>query len=81
MTAALSSSRPGPRHVFELRVRRFIALSADGSRLFACNTPDNRLSVYQVSATDLTLEAEIPVGLEPISVRPRTSHRNLVVTS
>lgn len=56
-----------------------LALSADGSRLFACNTPDNRLTVYTVTAGGLTLEAEIPVGLEPVSVRIRSASEVWVV--
>ena len=44
-------------------------LSPDGSRLFAVNTPDNRLSVFDVSSPqNPVLIAEIPVGLEPVSV-------------
>lgn len=83
MTAALSLL-PAPARAtvftnFESSQVHPLALSADGSRLFACNTPDNRLSVYQVSAAGLTLEAEIPVGLEPISVRPRTATEVWVV--
>lgn len=56
-----------------------LALSADGSRLFAVNTPDNRLTVFAVTAGGLTIEAEIPVGLEPVSVRPRTPNEVWVV--
>ncbi len=46
-----------------------IRMSTDGTRLFALNTPDARLSVF-----DLTVPAapkllvEIPVGIEPVSV-------------
>jgi YVTN family beta-propeller protein len=44
-------------------------LSPDASRLFAVNTPDNRLSVFDVSnPQNPILIAEIPVGLEPVSV-------------
>ena len=51
-----------------------IRLSADGTRLFVCNTPDNRLSVFStVNPSAPVLLAEIPVGLEPISVAPRTA--------
>jgi YVTN family beta-propeller protein len=56
-----------------------LALSADGSRLFAVNTPDNRLTIYSVSAGGLAIEAEIPVGLEPVAVRPRTGNEVWVV--
>jgi hypothetical protein len=50
---------------------RPMALSPDGTRLFAVNTPDNRLEVFSVSASGLSLIAEVPVGLEPVSVAAR----------
>ncbi|MSR75738.1 MAG: hypothetical protein EXS14_09760 [Planctomycetes bacterium] len=51
-----------------------IRLSADGTRLFVCNTPDNRLSVFSTANPNQpVLLAEIPVGLEPVSVAPRTA--------
>ena len=55
-------------------------LSADGTRLFAGNTPDARLSVFDVSRPSSPfLIAEIPVGVEPVSVNPRTSDEVWVV--
>ncbi|MFN0149865.1 MAG: FlgD immunoglobulin-like domain containing protein [bacterium] len=56
-----------------------LALSADGARLFAVNTPDNRLTVYAITPAGLAIEAEIPVGLEPVAVRPRTPNEVWVV--
>ena len=56
---------------FESAHVRPLALSADGSRLYAVNTPDNRLTVYRASDSGLVLEAEIPVGLEPVAVALR----------
>jgi len=46
-----------------------IGLSPDGSRVYAVNTPDNRLSVFE--AGTLRLLGEVPVGLEPVSVAAR----------
>ena len=55
-------------------------LSPDGSRLFAVNTPDNRLSVFDVSnPANPILIAEIPVGVEPVSVNPRNNDEAWVV--
>ena len=55
-------------------------LSADGTLLFAVNTPDARLSVFDVSQpANPRLIAEIPVGVEPVSVNPRTSDEAWVV--
>ncbi len=57
-----------------------IRLSPDGTRLFAVNTPDARLSVYDVAnPSNPILIAEIPVGLEPVSVNPRTADEAWVV--
>ena len=54
---------------FEGKQTRPICLSADGTRLFAVNTPDARLSVFDVShPLSPFLIAEIPVGVEPVSV-------------
>jgi YVTN family beta-propeller protein len=44
------------------------ALTPDGTRLLVVNTPDNRLSVFDVTGAHPTRIAEIPVGLEPVSV-------------
>ena len=55
-------------------------LSPDGSRLFAVNTPDNRLSVFDVSnPQNPILIAEIPVGLDPVSVNPVNNDEAWVV--
>ncbi|HJU42893.1 MAG TPA: hypothetical protein VJ691_08760 [Vicinamibacterales bacterium] len=57
-----------------------IRLSSDGTRLFAVNTPDGRLSVYELAdPANPTLVAEIPVGIEPVSVNPRTNDEAWVV--
>lgn len=57
-----------------------VRLSPDGSRLFAVNTPDARLSVFDISQlSNPALIAEIPVGIEPVSVNPRTSDEVWVV--
>src|SRR6266571_4154164 len=56
---------------FEATQTNPVRLSPDGRRLFAVNTPDARLSVFDVSnPANPVLIAEIPVGLEPVSVNP-----------
>jgi len=46
-----------------------IRISADGTRLFAVNTPNGTLSVFDLSVpASPALIAEIPVGIEPVSV-------------
>src|SRR4029079_16938715 len=64
---------------FESGHVRPLALSPDGSRLFAVNTPDDRLAIYNVSAGGLTLAAEVPVGLEPVAVAARSNTEVWVV--
>src|SRR5437879_3351138 len=65
---------------FEGKQTSPVRLSADGTRLFAVNTPDARLSVFDIShPSNPFLIAEIPVGLEPVSVNPRTSDEVWVV--
>lgn len=52
----------------------------DGARLLAVNTADNRLEVFLIGAGGaLTLQASIPVGLDPVSVRARTGAEAWVV--
>ncbi len=78
----LSGSAPAQNSYvnFEGKQTSPIRLSADTSRLFAVNTPDARLSVFDVShPASPFLIAEIPVGVEPVSVNPRTSDEVWVV--
>jgi DNA-binding beta-propeller fold protein YncE len=58
---------------FESGHVRPLALSPDGSLLFAVNTPDDRLEIYAVAAGGLTLAAEVSVGLEPVAVASRVN--------
>jgi hypothetical protein len=59
---------------FEGKQSNPVRLSPDGTRLFAVNTPDARLSVFDVSnPSNPILVAEIPVGIEPVSVNPRSN--------
>src|SRR5207249_2618175 len=51
-----------------------IALTPDGTKLLAVNTPDAALEVFDVTASGgLTHRATVPVGLEPVSVVARSS--------
>ena len=64
---------------FESGPVRPIALSPDGSLLFAVNTPDNRLEVFAVSGGSLTHTDSIPVGMEPVAVAARSNDEVWVV--
>jgi YVTN family beta-propeller protein len=57
-----------------------VRVSPDGTRLFAVNTPDARLSVFDLSQEfNPSLIAEIPVGIEPVSVNPRSNDEAWVI--
>lgn len=65
---------------FECAQTSPVRLSPDGTRLFVVDTPDARLSVFDVSnPTSPVLMKEIPVGIEPVSVNPRTNDEVWVV--
>jgi len=69
----------GPFWSFETGHVRPLALSPDGTRLFAVNTPDNQLEIFDVSASGLTHAGSVPVGLEPCSVAARSDGEVWVV--
>jgi YVTN family beta-propeller protein len=67
---------------FEARLTHPIALTPDGKTLLALNTPDSSLSLFDVSDSSRAepfLIGEIPVGIEPVSVRARTNGEAWVV--
>ena len=45
-----------------------LAITPDGTKLLALNTPDARLEVFAIGAGTLDTLGEVPVGLEPVSV-------------
>ncbi len=68
-----------PFTLFETGQVRPLAQSPDGTRLFAVNTPDNRLEIFDVAAGALTKVGSAPVGLEPIAVAARSNSEVWVV--
>lgn len=67
---------------FEARHVHPVALTPDGATLLAVNSPDASLSVFDrsnPSRQSPLLVREIPVGLEPVSVRARTNGEAWVV--
>ncbi|HET9252599.1 MAG TPA: FlgD immunoglobulin-like domain containing protein [Candidatus Eisenbacteria bacterium] len=69
-TRALRSSTPavGDYVNFEGLQVRPLAMTPDGSKLLAVNTPDSRLEIFAPGGGSLTSLGEIPVGLEPVAV-------------
>jgi len=82
----INTNLPGPRPVaepqsfvaFESGQVRPLVLSADGQRLFAVNTPDNKLEIFS-TAGGLAPLASVPVGLEPIAIAEDPAGRVWVV--
>ena len=67
--AALAAGSAHANYVlFEAPQSRPLTLSAAGDRLYALNTPDDRLEIFQVRTDGLVHEASVPVGLRPVAV-------------
>jgi DNA-binding beta-propeller fold protein YncE len=64
---------------FESGHVRPMAKSADGTRLFVVNTPNNTLEIFNIQSTQPQLLATVPVGLEPVSVAVRADNEVWVV--
>lgn len=67
---------------FEARQTHPVGLTPDGTRLLVLNSADARLCVFDISNPanpEPVLLAEIPVGLEPVSLRARTDNEVWVV--
>jgi hypothetical protein len=64
---------------FESGPVRPLAKSPDGNRLFVCNIPDNRLEIFDITASGLVHLVSVPVGLEPVAVAARTNTEGWVV--
>jgi len=85
----IAALRPHPSHSstpaatdfknFETLQVHPLAITPDGSRLLALNTPDARLQVFTIGAGTLDTLGEVPVGLEPVSVRAQNDSTAWVV--
>jgi YVTN family beta-propeller protein len=54
--------------LFEAGQVRPLAMSPDGARLFAVNTPNGHLEIYDIGVDGLALRESVPVGLEPVAL-------------
>jgi DNA-binding beta-propeller fold protein YncE len=74
-------STPPPFTLFESGQVRPLAVSKNGKRLFAVNTPANRLEIFNISGDSgpLVHSGSIPVGLEPVAIAVRSQHEVWVV--
>jgi DNA-binding beta-propeller fold protein YncE len=77
LAAALLVGAPPARATFttfETGQVRPLAMSPDGTRLFAVNTPDDRLEIFSIGAGgSLTHTGSVAVGLEPCAVAARSN--------
>ena len=72
--ATVSAASSGPPFVeFESGPVRPIAMSVDGATLFAVNTPNGTLEIFDLTSGKLNLTYRVPVGLEPVAVAARNS--------
>ncbi len=79
LLAAALPARAGSFVEFESGQVRPLALSPDGTRLFAVNTPDDRVEIFSEAAGGITKLDSVPVGLEPVAVAARTNDEIWVV--
>src|SRR5262245_16019324 len=81
--AAVGSARPVRASfvTFESGQVRPLAMSPDGTKLFAVDTPDDRLEVFNIGGGTLTHVANgtVTVGLEPVAVAARSNTEVWVV--
>src|SRR4051812_45096551 len=71
--ATVSFAAPTNFTEFETGQVRPLAMSPDGTHLFAVNTPDGRLEVFSVAVGGITKVGSVPVGLEPCAVAARSN--------
>jgi YVTN family beta-propeller protein len=81
LAAALAGAQPAAASfvTFETGQVRPLAMSPDGTRLFAANTPDNQLEIFSIGGGTLSHVGSVPVGLEPIAVAARSNSEVWVV--
>ena len=80
VTPTATAVVPPPSFVtFESGQVRPLAISPDGDRLFAVNTPDDRLEILAIGRGGLAHLASVPVGMEPVAVAVRSRQEVWVV--
>ncbi|MCH2171397.1 hypothetical protein MK489_11485 [Myxococcota bacterium] len=75
------AASPQPSFItFESGQVRPLAISPDRAQLFAVNTPDNRLEIFDIAPSGaLSFAASVPVGMEPVAVAARSNNEVWVV--
>lgn len=71
---AVAAASTGPAFVeFESGQVRPVAASPDGNTLFAVDTPNGTLEIFDLSSGSPVFTSRVPVGLEPVAVAARTN--------
>src|SRR3989442_3187730 len=79
---AAGSARAGSFVTFESGQVRPLALSPDDLHLYAVNTPDDRLEVFDIDPQgNLTHSGSVPVGLEPVAAAAHGDGRHVWVVN
>jgi len=75
------SARAAPPNFIEFESGhvRPIAMSPSKTQLFAVNTPNATLEIFNVTPQGLVFQARVPVGLEPVAVAARNNGEVWVV--
>ena len=77
LLAACASPALGASFVtFESGQVRPLAVSPDGTHLFATNTPDNRLEIFDLTSGTPVHTGSVAVGLEPVASRRARTARS-----
>lgn len=79
LTPALAAAQPPSYVELESGQVRPLALSADGDTLYAVNTPDARLEIFDLTGPTPRLSGSVMVGLEPVAVAVESAARVWVV--
>jgi MYXO-CTERM domain-containing protein len=77
--AFLSSSVAAAQSYWNFEAGHVRPLAIEGTRLYAVNTPDDRLEIYDLSGGSLAHVASVAVGLSPVAVAVESSSRVWVV--
>jgi YVTN family beta-propeller protein len=76
----VAASSNGPAFVeFESGQVRPLAMSPDGTKLFATNTPNGTLEIFNITPGGLVFQSRVPVGMEPVAVAARNNTEVWVV--
>ena len=79
LLAGQARAHPPSYVLFESGPVRPLALSPDGTRLFAVNIPDGQLEIFDASEAGLVHRGAVAVGLEPVAVAARSDGEVWVV--